>query len=603
MKKESISKRYKYYLDKKLSRGMFSVFKLVALGLTMVIVFIAFLLTVFHLKATFFDSLWDSFATTINGWFPSSEDGSIGYIILNSITAVLGLLFSSVLIGMISSGIERRVEDLRNGNSVVLENDHYVILGYNHGEHRLVNQIIQNGYKGKKCIVILTDLEKPALEDEFSNTLDLPRNVEIIVRHGDITMINDLRMCSIEKARVVIINAIDDNRRLKAVLAVSALKREYPECNVNIISCISNVEYMLPAETLKRNGVLTLPTDSVMASLLAHSAKEAGVSYAFRDLLNYEGSEIYFEQDDRFKDKTIGQLVASVRDAVVLGVRHDGKTVLNPGRDCVVEAGDELILLEESSNSFKYAKGTRKAPTENVLPKLAQGKKDSTVIFGANPMLPRIMQFLAYDNDVTLVTHRDDQYALACKNDHPGTDWKDYDSVVPSMEVLAATVENADHIIILSDRTSDWDEADLKAALLLLKLDEIKHERGLSFNVATELVKENAKNYVITDVGYDYVINSNLSSLAMAQIADRPQLTDVFEELLSMGGNELFFIPTGTLEIQIGDHDVQDLKTLVLSYGCELLGLSKGNRIILNPDSDELINIGSDDRLIVLGQY
>ena len=67
---------------------------------------------------------WDSIATVINGWMPSFEDGSPGYLFLMSVIAIIGVLFTSVLIGIVTSAIEEKIYELKRGNSIVLEKDH-----------------------------------------------------------------------------------------------------------------------------------------------------------------------------------------------------------------------------------------------------------------------------------------------------------------------------------------------------------------------------------------------------------------------------------------------------------------------------------------------
>lgn len=51
---------------------------------------------------------WNSIATMLNAWMPYFEEGSPGYLILMSVTAVGGILFTSVLIGIITTAIENR---------------------------------------------------------------------------------------------------------------------------------------------------------------------------------------------------------------------------------------------------------------------------------------------------------------------------------------------------------------------------------------------------------------------------------------------------------------------------------------------------------------
>ena len=599
---EDLNRKIQYWLDKKLSKGMINVFKLLTMSVLGVVVFIAVLISLFNLKDNFFKALWDSLATTINAYVPSSDDGSAGYIILNTVTAVVGLLFSSILIGMISSAIEEKIRNLRKGNLVVLEQDHYVILGYNHGEHGLIKQIIQNGEKGRKCIVILTDLEKPEIEDDISNSLKIERNVEIICRHGDITRINDLRICSIDKAKVIIINAIDDTRRVKAILAISALKKEYPDSKARIITCISDHKNLLPKEMLKENNIIMLQTNNVMASIIAQSSFEPGISSTFNELLNYEGNDFYFEKNIRFTNKSISQITVSLIDALVLGIKRGNKLVLNPNKETTVELGDELLLIEESLGTYKIIESTTFDTNTRIIEGDNKINKESTVIFGSNILLKSIVRIITDKSNITLVGNKEDEQLELVLKQNRDIQFYDYDSVIDNKERISNILKGVKHVIILADRDIPWEDADIKTSLLLLKLEDIKRNNNYEYNIVSELIKENSYNYVPKGIGYDYVITSAISSLVLAQIADKPMLRDVFIELLSPNGNNLIYKTPDEFGINNEGYYVTELKQITLTYGFVFLGYSHNNKTILNPTDRGKLNFGSNDKLILLGK-
>ena len=138
MSEYKIKDKFSYWLDSKMSKGTISIIRLLTFAVAFVVIFVSMMILLFNLRDSIFSAFWDSLATIINAEMPSSEDGVLGYIILNTITAVVGLFFTSTLIGVISSAIEEKLGELRKGNSNVLEKDHIVVLGYNNGEHGLL---------------------------------------------------------------------------------------------------------------------------------------------------------------------------------------------------------------------------------------------------------------------------------------------------------------------------------------------------------------------------------------------------------------------------------------------------------------------------------
>lgn len=113
----------------------------------------------------------DSIATLINACLPSFSDGSIGYIILMSIAAIAGVLFTSVLISIITSAIEEKIDNLKKGNSLVLEKNHIVVLGFYLGEYTLLRQLILASAGKPTCVVVAEYMEEYIMDN-----LDIPKN-------------------------------------------------------------------------------------------------------------------------------------------------------------------------------------------------------------------------------------------------------------------------------------------------------------------------------------------------------------------------------------------------------------------------------------------
>ena len=582
-----------------MAKGTVSMIKLLSCAVLFVVILMTILTLLLKLKDGVFSVFWDSLATVINAYMPSSQDGEAAYIFLNAVTAVIGLLFASVLIGVISSAIEAKLDKLRKGNSKVLENDHTVILGYNFGEHGLLRQLILSAGKAKKVIVILTDLEKPQIEQDISNSVKVPDNVEVICRHGDMTNVNDLRTCSIENAKLIIINALNDNRRIKSILAVSAFKKEHPECQADIVSCVTDEKHLLPKNKIERKNIIMLKTDDFMARIIAHTATEPGLSIAFKELLNFEENELYFEQDPVFVGKSVLQISGILEKASLVGIKRNGRIFLNPDRDTVIDPDDTLIMFEQSQRSYRINSAVMKDIKDMSLNRLAGQGKGNVAIFGSNVLLDTILKELPDDiNEIRIYTDADVSYLKSrfTKNGLLIT-------AFPAQEDLEETVRDIDHIIILTDRKIDKEDADVDTILLLLKLKDIKERNGLGYNIAAELNMETSYNVAVKNNKIDYIVGSNIASLLLAQMSVNPDLEDVFEELLSKRGNELYSKPIGSFNLDsVQEYSYVGLKQITLSYSYTLLGYAHNDEIILNPILNERVRFDENDRLIVLGK-
>ena len=229
----SLKKRIQYWFDNRIANGSLGLIRaLIAASLVMAVL-IAGLILLFGFEE---DSepaavIWDSIATVINAWMPYWDEGSLGYLLLMSVTAIAGVLFTSVLIGIVTSAIEDKISDLRRGNSFVPEQDHIVVLGLPDGEFTLLRQLILAAAGDPVCIVLGEDLDREEMEHDLKENLDVPKNVRIITRTVDITDPASIEKCSVETCRTVIVSPMDDTRTVKAVSGMFSIALlQVPNC-------------------------------------------------------------------------------------------------------------------------------------------------------------------------------------------------------------------------------------------------------------------------------------------------------------------------------------------------------------------------------------
>ena len=599
--KYTLINKFKYWLDKQMSKGTVSIIRLLTFAVLAVAVFVSTFEIIFHISDAIISTFWDSLVSIFNSSMPSSEEGTLLYIVLNTISAIAGIFFSSLLIGIVSSAFEEKVESLRKGNSVVLERNHTVILGYNLGEHGLLKQLILAAGEKRKVIVILTDIEKPEIEQDIKDSVDVPKNVEVICRNGDITKVNSLRCCSIEYAEVVIINALNDNRRTRAIMAVSKLKKEFPEFRARIVSCVSDERHLLPANKMTDERMVVMMTDDFTARALAHTSTEPGLSIAFRDMLNFEGAEFYFEEDVNFYGKSILELASFVDKASIVGVIRDGEINLNPDEDFVVELGDKLVMYEDSKGSYEVKEIEMKNVTDREFKPLNRWPKGTLAIFGCNKLLETIVRQTSSDIDKLILVSENEEGLEEVRNK---VGQFKYDLITDDYDLHIENIAaRANHIIILTEEEEDKEDADTYALLVLLKLADLKERNDYKYNITCQLHLESSFDVAPKKNGIDYLIGSNVASLLLAQVSQNPELDQIFDELLSRDGDDLYSKPIKSFNLGTEhDYSFRALKQIVLSYKYTFLGYIHEDQTILNPKLDDRINFDPDDRLIVMGE-
>ena len=120
-------------------------------------------------------------------------DTGWGFRIVMLVVTIGGIFVVSTLIGVLCSGIEGKLDELRKGRSQVLENDHTIILNWSPSIFDIISElVVANASRKRPRIVIMADKDKVEMEDEIAAKVPDLRNTRVICRSGDPTDLYDL---------------------------------------------------------------------------------------------------------------------------------------------------------------------------------------------------------------------------------------------------------------------------------------------------------------------------------------------------------------------------------------------------------------------------
>ena len=157
MKKITFRQRFRYWLDLRMAAGTASMVKLLLIMVLASVVFVTSLVLLFHLHPEgkhVIAVFWDNMRSAMSSSFPSSDSGSLLYIILYTMLGLTGMIFTGMLIGLFSSTMRGKLIALQQDNPEIIETGHTVILGFRIGEYALLKEIIAAAENEKKTIVI-----------------------------------------------------------------------------------------------------------------------------------------------------------------------------------------------------------------------------------------------------------------------------------------------------------------------------------------------------------------------------------------------------------------------------------------------------------------
>lgn len=164
MQEPTLQQRLRYAFDNSMSRGTPAMIFWLAVVTVVMLLFYAVPVWMTSLApdgiedVTLPEFIWYGLMRTLDAGTMGGDTGSWAFRFANLGITIGGIFVVSTLIGILSSGLEGRLEELRKGRSMVIEKDHTVILGWSPSIFTVLNELsIANQNRPNACIVVLAD--------------------------------------------------------------------------------------------------------------------------------------------------------------------------------------------------------------------------------------------------------------------------------------------------------------------------------------------------------------------------------------------------------------------------------------------------------------
>src|SRR5918911_269652 len=278
----------------------------------------------------------------------ASAAGKWPFLLMMLLLTIGGLLIVSALIGVLATGLDRKIEELRKGRSVVLERDHTLILGWSETIFTILAELeIANASEKDPSVVILADHDRVEMEDAIRAKVRGGGTTRIVCRTGSPVDLSDLQIASPQTARSVIVLSPDgeddpDAQVIKAILALtrSPGRREHP---YRIVAEIHDPANMEAARLVGGEEAVLVDKRETISRLLVQASRQSGASVVYNELLDFGGDEVYFRADDALVGRSFGDALLAYDDCSVIGLRRttDRRTLDSLG----VERFDHVVVM------------------------------------------------------------------------------------------------------------------------------------------------------------------------------------------------------------------------------------------------------------------
>ncbi|MBE7434221.1 MAG: NAD-binding protein [Anaerolineales bacterium] len=572
MKKPTFKQKFQYWFDNYMSRGTIALIGGLAV-LSLIIIFIA--AAVIRVGAlamagesapSFGEAAWMSLMRTLDAGTMGGDTGP-GFRIVMLLVTIGGIFIVSTLIGILSNGLEERIEQLRKGRSLVLENDHTLILGWTPQIFTVISELVtaNESRKSGAVIVVLADQDKVEMEDAVRERVPDSKNTRIICRSGSPMDMTDLEIASPHTARSIIVLSEGDDpdtRVIKCVLAITNNPNRRSE-PYHIVTQIRDPQNMDVLKLLSENDVVQpILTTDLIARVVAQTSRQSGLSVVYTELLNFGGDEIYFKQEPGLSGKTFGDALLAYETSTVMGIRRaDGAILVSPKMDTRIEPGDSIFAIAEDDDKIQLS-NTRIIPDENLIQRSAGASKpkpERGLILGWNRSGPIIVReldnYVAKGSELLIVSDVDnlEKQILRDVGKLKNQRLKVMEGDIRDRALLDELgVTEYDHVIVLAYSHLDVQEADAITLVTLLHLRDIAEKDATPFSIISEMLDlRNRELAEATNVD-DFIVSEHLISLMLAQLSEDAELKDVFADLFDPEGAEIYLKPIGDY-VKIGE--------------------------------------------------
>lgn len=616
-RKHSFKERFSYRFDSLMSKGAIAMILLLCLA-TVIVVLVIGGIAYLALGGGIGNRIWVSLMHALDpGTLAGDGTDSVGFIVLMSLMTLFGLFVTSILIGIITTGFERRLNELKKGRSKVIDEGQTVIIGFNDNLYILLEALIEaNSNHKHQCIVVAGTADVELMDSEIRARIDDFKTTHLIVKSGTLDEEYLFDRIGTANARSVIVNLDDDRETVKVLLALNHYLEAHPPLfeEEHIVAVLHEKKYVDGAKIAGGERLDVIYAADAISRIIAHTCSESGLSNVMTEIFDYDGDELYFEEVPECVGKPFSEILNLFPKQVAFGIVDEKGPHLNPPMDTVVREGDRIILMEEDDGEFTVSKETvrvdegaiEKHPDRNI-------RKDAgLVVIGTNAELPAILmeydQFVPGGTVVRVLSQNGQEETLS---DLPLQNIRLEESHMddPDRDVLERSLgADTRNVLLLTNYAEDADTADAETLLNLINISVIEKERGTPFFITSE-IRRSANQKLAALIGVDdFIIGSNIVGMIAAQVSENRELLPLFHEILTEEGSEIYMKPASLYVRTDADVNFYTVTEAAARRSEIAIGYKKFNReerkqvIVTNPVKNSKVHFSDGDMIIVIAE-
>ncbi|QFS88557.1 MULTISPECIES: CASTOR/POLLUX-related putative ion channel [unclassified Marinobacter] len=588
-------------------------------------------------------AVWWAFLRLTDPGYLGDDVGTWQRVVSTLLTVLGYVVFMGTLVAILTRWLIAKMEELERGLTPVTLKNHFVVLGWTAQTPPLVAELFSSTGRMQRFLekhdtqklrlVVLAEEASAEQVHQLGSEPGVGRRArEVILRSGSAIQPDALhRVACLDAAAVIVPSQVHDAGSLvtsdvetvKALLSIAAQARHLNAPLPFVVAEIQDMRKLSVIERAYPGAVEVVAGDVTISRLMVQNVLHPNLSEVYNELLTAgEGSEIFVRGGETAEGLSLGELAAQRPNAIVLGLLQPAGggwnvNLLAPS-DTIIRREDRVVLLAsdyehtgadpkaeplpviERRAAQVHATGGSGAHRVLVLgwnrrvPSLAEefssykGRNFKLDMVSATPLKERQREIARYGVDLEAINGQLLEADYMVEDDLRKLNPASYDTI----------------ILLSSDRLGSGEEADARAMVGYLQLEDILAEAPRRPQVIMELSDPNNRQLLYGHQS-EMLISPMILSHVLAQVALRRELRVVLDELFTVGGAEIQFRDPHDYPLP-ASADFQLLEKIVAAGGEIALGVYRakanelGRHLQLNPPRSEWLALAERDQIVVL---
>ncbi|MBW7471288.1 CASTOR/POLLUX-related putative ion channel [Marinobacter sp. F4218] len=637
--------RIKFVVERQLVKG--AGFQLLVVAAFIALISLIGGLLVVPLGASFENvgsAIWWAFLRLTDPGYLGDDVGTWQRFVSTMLTVSGYVVFMGTLVAILTRWLIAKMADLERGLTPVTLKNHVVVLGWTSQTLPLLSELLGSSGRMRRFLekhdtqklnlVVLSEDASAQQVHELRSEPGIGRRArQVILRSGSAIQPDALhRVACLDAAAVIVPSATheagslvtSDVETVKALLSIAAQARHFHSPLPFVVAEIQDVRKHAVIERAYPGAVEVVAGDATISRLMVQNILHPGLSEIYNELLTAGAdNEIYVRGGESVAGLSLGELAAARPGVIVLGLLRrrgtDWDVRLVAPSDTRIDAEDRVIMMARDYSETDPNPKLPALPVVSLKEARPSGRVETVrdqrvLVLGWNRRVPSLVaEFASYGNLdfqvdlVSVVPARErEQAILRYVGEFPRVRCHHLEAdYMVEGELRRLMPSGYDTVILLSsDRLASGEEADARAMVGYLQLEEILAESPKRPQLIMELSDPDNRHLLYDHQG-EMLISPMILSHVLAQVALRRELRVVLDELFTVGGAEIQFRDPDNYPLP-ASVDFQLLEKILANEGEIALGVfrsrpdDKGRHLMLNPPRKQYLDIQSGDRLVVL---